>query len=217
MKRFSFLCSVVLLISFSQSALALGMSGKDIIKKVKQRYQTLKTLQANFEQVFHWELAGETQTVKGAISLMNGNHYRIRTGSQEIVTDGETVWTYSKKDGQVIIDRLGHANEGQLPKDLLFRYSEDYKPKLLREEKRDGHRIYVLALIPNDEEAFIKSMKIWVNGDTWLTGRIEQVDINDNVNTYIISNIQDDIDLSPDVFQFKIPKDAEVVDLRESE
>ncbi len=217
MKQHIRIAIIALSLVMAQNALALGMSAKDIIKKVNQKYKMLKTLQADFQQTFKWELAGETQTIEGSIYLMESSHYRIETATQAIVTDGATVWTYSKQAEQVIIDRLGNSDESQLPKNLLFKYSKDYKPSLLREEKLDGRKIYVLELIPKDEEAFIKSMTIWVDADKWFTRKIEQVDINDNLNTYILSNIREDVELTPDVFQFEIPKEAEIVDLREGE
>lgn len=189
----------------------------DIIKKVKAKYDNLNSLKADFEQIFRWELAGETQEVSGKIYLKSGNKYRIETEDQVIVTNGKTVWTYSETNNQVIIDLLNKSPENPLPKDLLFQYSEEYLPHLVGNERIDGQKVYVLNLIPKDKDAFIKSMKIWVDTSDWFTRKIEQVDINDNVNTYHVRNIAENIDLNDSLFHFKIPQDAEVVDLRESE
>lgn len=203
---------------FSNKTLWAGPNAKEIIKKVKAKYESLENLQADFEQTFKWELAGETQTVKGTLYLMHGNNYRIETEAQEIVTDGTTVWTYSKQGDQVIIDLLDKSEENALPKDLLFQYSEDFKPTLVGESKLNGKKVYVLTLSPkNVEESFIKSMKIWVDADTWVTSQVEQTDINDNVQTYVINNIRDNVVLTSDLFKFKIPAEAEVVDLRDNE
>lgn len=188
-----------------------------IIKKVREKYKDLKSLSADFEQEFVWELAGETQVVKGLIYLSSANHYRIETDMQTIVADGTTVWIYSKPDNQVIIDLMKKSAENPLPKDLLFQYSEEYTPNLIGEEKVADRKTYVLSLLPKDEEAFIKSMKIWVDESSWLTIKVVQVDINDNINTYSIENIKEDVELAPSLFSFQIPPDSEVVDLREAE
>ncbi|MFQ5707294.1 MAG: outer membrane lipoprotein carrier protein LolA [bacterium] len=190
------------------------MNARKIMKNVKKRYESLQTLKANFKQIYFWELAGETQTLEGSLFLKSGNHYRIETDSQVVVTDGKQVWTYSPANHQVIIDYLSQSNENPLPKDLLFKYSEDYTPHLIGEEKIDGEKTYVLNLVPKDEDAFIKSMKIWVNESNWLTTKIEQTDINDNKNTYIVSDIEENVKLSDALFTFQIPPDAEIVDLR---
>jgi len=208
--------TTLLIFSLSQNAFALGMKAKDIIKKVKEKYETLKSLQADFEQTFKWELAGETQSVKGTVYLAEGNNYRIETDTQAIVTNGTTVWTYSKNSDQVIIDLVAAAQEGQLPRDLLFKYSEEYKPKLAGEEKIEGRKCYKLELIPkNEDDSFIRVMAIWVDSKSWLTKRIEQVDINDNVNTYMVTNILDNPELAPELFTFEVQPESEVVDLRE--
>ena len=194
------------------------MNGKDVIKKVTEKYDGLTNLKADFKQTFEWELAEQTQTVSGTIYLRAGDNYRVETEDQLIITDGKTVWTYSKKDNQVIIDLMEKSQENPLPKDLLFKYSKDYNPTHVEEEKLDDNEVYVVLLLPKDEnEAFIKSMKIWVDAKTWFTRKIEQVDINDNINTYTVSNIQEGIELASDLFKFEIPDTTEVVDLRENE
>lgn len=192
-------------------------SGKEIINKVREKYDELISFKAEFTQTFVWELAGETQSVQGTLYVQGNNNYRIETEDQLIVTDGVTVWIFSKKSEQVIIDLVNKSADNPLPKDLLFQYSKDYKARFIAEEKVDGHKTYAVALEPKEEEGFIKSMKIWVDKSNWITRKIEQVDINDNINTYEIRNIEENIKLDAALFKFKIPETAEVVDLRESE
>jgi chaperone LolA len=207
--------TLLLFLFISQLKAAPGsITAKEIISNVKKKYEQLQSLKADFEQEYVWQLAGETQTVKGTLYLRQGNNYRIETDTQFIVTDGQTVWTYSKQNNQVIIDLLKSTEENPLPKDLLFKYSEEYVPHLIGEEKLGEKKTYVLNLAPKDKEAFVKSMKIWVDSATWLTIKIEQKDINDNVNTYEVRNIQENLKLDGALFTFPTPADAEVVDLR---
>lgn len=189
-------------------------NARDIVKRVKETYESMSSLKADFKQTYVWALAGETQTLEGTMALKAGDKYRIETESQIIVTNGEIVWTYSKTNNQVIIDHLSTSEENPLPKDLLFKYSEEYQPHLLGEDTLNGKKVYVLNLIPKDEEAFIQSMKVWVNPEHWLTVKIEQRDINDNVNTYVVSNIEQNVALPDSLFVFQAPEKAEVVDLR---
>lgn len=216
--RISFLLSILLSQCFTPPATnANSKRAKEIIRKVQKKYQELQSLKADFEQEFIWQLAGETQTIKGLLYLRAGNHYRIETDTQTIVTNGTTVWIYSEPDNQVIIDSIDKSEENSLPKDLLFHYSEEYEPELAGEQKFNGEKTYVLNLLPKDEDAFIMSMKIWVDASSWLTVKVEQVDINDNINTYIIGNIKENLQLEDSLFNFEIPPDSEVVDLRESQ
>ncbi len=214
MIRTLFLMGFLLSNFTASSAVAGKLSAKEIIKKVKKKYGEMTSLQADFEQVFFWELAGDTQTVSGKIYLKQGNNYRIDTDNQSIVTDGTTVWTYSKSNDQVIIDLVSDSEENPLPKDLLFRYSEDYEARLVGEEKLDGRKVHVIDMDPKDEDGLVLSMRIWVDASDWLTRKIEQVDINENRNTYLVRNVRQDAELTADLFQF-VPGDAtEIVDLR---
>jgi len=191
--------------------------GNEIIEKVRDKYKDLTSLKAEFTQTFVWELAGETQSVKGTLYVKGDKHYRIETEDQLVVTDGATVWTFSKKGEQVIIDLIDNSSGGQLPKDLLFQYAKDYKAKFLAEEKVDGHDTYALALEPKEEDALLHSMKIWVDKDDWFTRKIEQVDINENINTYTIKKIEENPELDASLFKFEIPEAVEVVDLRDAQ
>jgi len=216
--RITFLFSILISLCFTPPVVnANSKRAKEIIKKVQKKYKELQSLKAEFEQEFIWQLAGETQTIKGLLYLSGGDHYRIETDTQTIISNGTTVWIYSELDNQVIIDSTDKSEENPLPKDLLFQYSEEYKPELAGEEKFNGEKTYVLNLLPKDEDAFITSMKIWVDASSWLTIKVEQVDINDNVNTYIIGNIKENLQLEDSLFNFEIPEDCEVVDLRESQ
>jgi chaperone LolA len=194
--------------------MATAQNARDVIKNVKKKYEELQSLKADFQQEYVWELAGETQRLKGTLYLKAGNNYRIETESQIIVTNGKTVWTYSAENQQVIIDHFKATEENPLPKDLLFKYSEEYTPHLVGDEKLDGSKAHVLNLVPKGKDAFVKSMKIWVNSSLWLTVKIEQKDINDNVNTYWVRNIHENLKLEDSFFTLKIPEGAEVVDLR---
>jgi len=213
-----FIMSICLLLSggVSSDLFAGSRSAKEIVKRVQKKYSELKTLQADFEQIFVWDLADETQTVKGKIYVNHGNKYRIDTDTQSIVTDGTTVWTYSKDRDQVIIDTVAKS-EDTLPTNLLFRYSEDYKPIFRGEELLDGRKSYVIYLEPKGEDGLIQSMTLWVDASSWLTTKVEQIDINENISTYIVRNVQEDIELPPSLFKFSPTGDMEVVDLRTGE
>lgn len=189
---------------------------ESIMKQVQKKYQRIKSLQADFEQSFKWELAGETQEVKGVIYLQEGNHYRIETDTQLIVTDGKTLWTYSQPDQQVIIDLLNHSAENPLPKDILFQYSEEYKPVAMHDETLNHQKTYMIELTPKDKDTFITSMNIWIEKDNLFTVKVEQTDINGNVNSYLIRDIKENPVLDAGLFSFKIPQNTEVIDLREN-
>lgn len=191
-----------------------GISAEKVIKKVQKKFDSIRDFSAEFQETFHWELADETQSIKGKIYLKGGDKFRLETQDQIIVSDGRTLWTYSPITNQVIIDDLEKTEEALLPRDLLFKYVREYSPHLLAEEKTKGRRIYKLELIPKDRDEFIQRMEIWVDGKDWITKKISYIDINGNKRIYEISNIRINQGLEEGFFIFKIPQGVEIIDMR---
>jgi len=194
--------------------LAAQESAEAIVKKVRENYEKLQSMQADFVQNYTWSLAGETQTLEGKILLKKGDRYRVETKTQTIVTDGATVWTYSPEKQQVIIDHLSKTAEDPLPRELILKYTRDFKAKFLGTDKSGKTDLYRIYFTPRDENSFVSEVTAWIEKDTWLAKKIEQHDINDNTTVYELKNIQRDVALAENLFTFKIPDSVEVVDLR---
>ena len=187
-----------------------------LMKKVRKKYDKLQTLETKFTQTSFWALANEEQSEDGVLHLDQKNRYRIETDTQVIVSDGTTVWTYSKDRDQVIIDSVTKSKEHQLPKDILLCYTKDSKAELLGEPRIGGTPCYQLQFLPKDEDAFITSTKLWVNQKSLITLRIEQEDINENVTRFDLINTRWNPPLENSLFRFEIPATAEVIDLTSS-
>ncbi len=185
-----------------------------IISKVRSTYENLQSLTADFEKDYTWALAGETQTLSGKLYLKKGDRYRIETEVQTIVTDGTTVWTYSPEKSQVFVDHLEKSDENPLPRDLLIKYTSEFKPKYLRSETVDGRDCHVVQLEARDEEAYARSVTVWVDKKNSVAVQIEQRDLNDNITVYRLKNFALNPPLNDQLFSFAIPEKTEVIDWR---
>jgi chaperone LolA len=214
MNKFSKTSGILTALFLVCRPVAAQETAESIVKKVRENYEKLQSLQADFVQQYTWSLAGETQMLEGKLYLKKGDRYRVETATQTIVTDGATVWTYSLEKQQVFIDKLSKSAENPLPRELLVKYARDFKAKLLGTEKIGKTDTYRIRFTPRDENSFIREVTAWIDKDTWLARKIEQHDINDNITVYEIKNPQRDLALADDFFIFKIPDDVEVVDLR---
>jgi len=199
---------------FASGSLFSQDSAESIVKKVRENYEKLQSMQADFVQDYTWSLAGETQTLEGKIFLKKGDRYRVETATQTIVTDGETVWTYSPEKQQVLVDRLSKSAEDPLPRELIVKYTRDFKSKLLGTEKIGKDDVYRIQFTPRDENSFIRQVTAWIDKGSFFAKKIEQHDINENVTVYELKNIQRDATLADNLFTFQIPAGVEVVDLR---
>jgi len=200
--------------SLSTTALGPRIGAEEVIRKAKAKFESLQTFSADFEQVFQWKLTNETQRLTGTLYWKQGDKYRIETQDQIIVTDGKSVWTYSKPNQQVVIEALDRSKEAVLPRDLLLKYSEEYRAQLTGEAKVGDSDCYVLKLSPKAKEAFTVQLMVWVDRSDWIPRKVQETDINGNVNTYALRQVKLKPPLPESLFTFAIPKGAEIIDLR---
>jgi chaperone LolA len=192
-----------------------AQSVEDIVEEIQDRYDNLKYFSADFTQVEKFNLTGTENKTKGKIFVRDGVKYRLETDDRTIVTDGTTVWTWSVFNNQVLIDRAKKDDGAMLPRDLLFKYPREYYASLLEEVTYNGRDHYVLKLDPKeDTHGYIKTMKIWVDTDSYLISKIEYTDLNDNTSAFEISKINTKKELPDALFTFTPPQGSEVIDLR---
>jgi len=211
--RFSIIFLAACFLAAPRPATSASDANK-IVKNVRKKYDKIKSLAVDFVQTIYWSLADEEQHVTGKLYLAEGNRYRVETETQTIVTDGKTVWTFSKDRNQVIISDLEHSKENPLPRDLLLRYTKESKSKLMGESKVDGVDCYELEFIPKQEDAYVLSTRVWIEKGKWLARKILQEDINENTTRYELKNFKINQPLPASLFRFPIPASADVVDMR---
>jgi outer membrane lipoprotein carrier protein len=194
---------------------ALTADVTEIIKEIQEKYEEIEYLSADFVQTEQYKLTGSKNETRGKLFIKDGVQYRLETEDQSIATDGETVWTFSKFNNQVLIDRVKEGDGSLLPRDLLFKYPKDYFASLLEEVEIEGANYFVVKLDPKEGVyGFIKSMKIWVDEDEYIIHKIEYTDFNDNVSMFEVQKVDIEKKLPDGLFKFRIKEGMEVVDLR---
>lgn len=192
---------------------AQQLDGQAIVRKVRATFESLTTLRARFEQTFEWKIVGESQKVSGTLAAAKGDRYSIETHDQLIVTDGKTVWSFSKENNQVLIDHMGKSADAPLMRDLMVRYAEGYVAELKGQEAVHGSTCYLVELRAKGEE-FITTVTLWVDRTLWIPVRVRQVDVNENVNLYELQGVEVNVPLPASLFSFQVPPGAEVIDVR---
>ena len=82
-------------------------------------------------------------------------------------------------------------------------------------EEIEDVEYYVIKMDPRENiHRYIKSMKIWIDEDTYLIHKLEYTDFNDNTSYFEIKNIDTKTRLDDSLFSFKAPEGVEVVDMR---
>jgi outer membrane lipoprotein carrier protein len=196
------------------SGFCFAQSGKEIIESLRKKYASIDDAVVKFEQTVKYGVSKFEQSFSGTFYFKKKNKYRIETDQQIVVTDGVTSWLYSKVNNQVIIDKYREDKDISSPEKFLLSISDEYIPVILRTERNDGKKVYILKLTPRDENSSIESAKIWiVEGDLQIT-RVEITDISGTVTIYSVKSIKINSGVEDSIFKFSIPSGVKVVDLR---
>ncbi|MCF7803265.1 MAG: outer membrane lipoprotein carrier protein LolA [Candidatus Marinimicrobia bacterium] len=192
-----------------------ALTAEQVIERVQNSVQTEKPLRVKFQQVFEWQVTGKVEKLDGEMLLDGLNKFRIVTPDQTVVSNGETMWTYSRLEDQVIIDNVTNDPQTLMPRDILFTYPETYNATLWKPgTELDGEPAAALRMTPKDKNQMMQELKVWVSKETWHPLQVEFTDMNKNTTSYQINSVTVDTTISAEAFTFEPNENTEVIDVR---
>jgi len=205
---------VIFFVLFGIPVYATNPTASEIIEKVQAKYKKTSTAIAKYTQTVQFKLTKMEQSYDGILFLKKEKKYRIETDQQVIMTNGITTWAYSPKTNQVVIDNYKEDKNSISPEKFLTEYPNDYYSNLIGTANVNNQDTYEMKLTPKESRSFIKSLKVWVDSKEWFIRKIEIIDMNDNTTVYTVKNIQANVEIGNDKFQFKPTSETQVIDLR---
>ncbi|MDB4698639.1 outer membrane lipoprotein carrier protein LolA [Candidatus Latescibacteria bacterium] len=194
----------------------MGVTGDEIIAEVQERLTDYKTFSARFEKKFYWAVLDKQRNREGRIYLSRPDRFRIELqGGDVIVSDGEAIWSYIERNGQVVVGP--YEGELKTPWEIFFDYSERYMPIAVEENELDGRSCYLLVMAPENEVSVVERMRVWVDRKKWLLLQVEQLEANGNLTTYRLKDHRTNKKIDDEVFVFQVPEGVEVLDRRTPE
>ena len=199
----------------TQSATAQNdPKAKAILEGLSKKVKSLKSMKANF--VLNLSGGKVKDTKKGTLSL-KGEKYHIVLGSQEIICDNATSWTYNKETKEVQITTPSQGEQSISPAKLLTNaYDKDYKYTYMGEKKEQGKNCDLIELFPKDGSKKISKIDLYVDKATSMVSSVNTFDKNGNQTQYILSNLTQNPNIPDNYFTWnqKEHPGVEVVDLR---
>ena len=190
---------------------AQGHAGSDsaLLALVRANYNADASFATAFS-VDQYSVVREKHLKKtGTADIAPGNRFRVGMSTDEWVSDGSSVWAYSKPSNQVVIRRLDQVDESMLPSSVFSRYLAGGKFMVI------SRKAGVAQLETNgDSTAVYSSVTIWVRESTGIIERGRMIDHNGNTTTYTFASTVFGRTFHKETFQFAIPKSAHVVDMR---
>jgi outer membrane lipoprotein carrier protein len=197
--------------------LALNLNGaaeeQKIMDRVEKAVRNANTLSISFQEKFIWKMTGEENTLSGTLLMEGDDRFRIETEDQVLVSDGKTLWTYSRPANRVLIDKLAETEEALLPRQLLLQYTRGYSAARLPDENILGVPCTVLLFTDTEGTSYYSKWEIWIDPDTFLPKQLMQEDLSGNQNIYLLETIEPGVKIDPARFQFEIPEGAEVIEM----
>jgi len=145
---------------------------KAVLDDFSKTIQSYSSLKAEFSYNMFNKSADIDETQEGSLYLQ-GDKFHISVSGREIISDGKTVWVYSKKDNSVNIMMQEDFNEEEPdlnPKAIFSSYEKGFTYKYIKEDKIDGTPVDVIDLFPTEEKDYEK-IRMEVNKDTKLVMR----------------------------------------------
>ena len=211
-----FLQVLCVLLSASLATAASPANVRAIAQKVDERYNRLRTLQAEFTETYRG--AGIDRTESGTLWLKKPGKMRweYRSPSEKLfVSDGHEAWFYVPGDRQVRKTDVRKLDDLRSPLAFLLG-----KTKLEKELQglslaadippKDPANL-VLRGVPKAMADRVNQVLLEIAPDGHIAGiTIEEQD--DSVTEYHFEQQKDDVELSDRRFQFSPPSGVEVVD-----
>jgi outer membrane lipoprotein carrier protein len=221
--------SVVVALSVTLTSLAQTVAtdlnpqdpkAKEILDAMSDKASSYKSFKADFEYTLINETESINETQKGSVMMKGKEKYKLEVAGQEIMCDGETVWTFIPDVGELQISDLPEEDEddGNMmnPANAFHMYKNGFKYKYSGKATIDGIDADVIKMYPMNPKGK-NYHTIIVNVDK---AKLELISMvvkgkDGNEYTYRLKNFTPNIDVSDSDFEFDEDRADDIIDLRE--
>jgi len=190
------------------SASAVDSELADIVAAVEKKYAEVQTIQARFTQSKQDSFGKVQQDGDVVLQRPTRMRWRFTTGDEsEFVTDGGTLWIYTKADNQVLRMRDTAQATSTANTFLTSLDSLDELFKIGLVDRKGGP---TLDLVPR-EPGMYKRIRLSLDESLALR-RVIFTDAYDNVTDLTFRDVRLNGKIDPSIFTFQVPAGATVID-----
>ena len=206
------LIAALALLLVSGTAPASADALKDALARLQARYETTRTLAADFRQTIESPTLATPLESKGTVAFEKPNRMRWEYEApdrQLIIGDGTILWIYQPEDKQAIKAPLGEMFQATTPVSFLAglgHLDRDFNATLERDEKER----WVLRLVPKTEKSLGTLLLVVRKSDAG----VDEARVTDSLGTttkLVLSGEKRNVDLDPKLFRFTPPPGVDVV------
>lgn len=190
---------------------------KQLLELIENRYQQITMFKSKFVQQSYFIGADEWQESKGNLSFkkpgkMNWQYFA--PDEQTFVSNSDVVYWYQPKEKQVTIRNITSAFSSEIPLSFLLGVGELTKDFSVLEncETEDGT---MLKLDPNKKSDSLNQFYLLVNKNDYFPKGARIIDSGGNETKVKFLEIDKEVNLSENIFNFEIPKGTDIIDQRQ--
>lgn len=217
-RTLTIIVTVFSLISFNSFA-QRDEKAKKVLDAVSKTVRSYDAIKADFSYSMVNKSADINEKKDGTLTV-KGKKFKVVAAGREIISDGETVWIYSKADNSVNIMTQEDFNEEEPdlnPNTIFTRYEEGFTYKYIKEDVVDGKKVDVIDIFPTEEKDYEKIRMEVEKGSNYIVKSTTYPKERDgNTFTLTVKKFTPNPSTSDSDFTFDVSKhdDIEVVDFR---
>jgi outer membrane lipoprotein-sorting protein len=193
----------IALACLSANSFGQDEKAKALLDELSNKTRKYNSITSDFSFTLDDKQANVKQTQDGTLK-MQGKHYYIKLGVNEIFSDGQTRWTYNKDMNEVYIDDAAAAGEDALnPSEIYTVWETGFKHYYEQEVNEGGVAYHVIKLIPlKPEKKSFHTVKLYVDKSKVEVSRILIMGKQGDNYTYQVKSFKTDNVYQPGTFVF---------------
>jgi outer membrane lipoprotein-sorting protein len=188
----------------------------EILQAVSNKYKDIPVFKAKIIYSLVNESEGINDNFEGEI-VIKGEKFRLLMEEQEIVNNGEFVWTFIPDVNEVSIDNYDPETNDINPTKILNAYKEGFKYLYLNDVAAGGEIYQVVDLVPEDpKNSQYFKIRLQVNKKDSMLKSWTMFDKSGNKYNYDVENFSTNLNPEDNFFVFDVKKHKgiEIIDLR---
>lgn len=137
---------------------------KAVLEKVSENYQKNKSIKFNFKLTILSEDLNETQN---GMAILYGDKFYYNTNEREVISDGESVWTYLIEDNECYIDLVEDLENSINPKEIFTIWKTGFKFQYIDKKIKTNQTFHKIKMFPeNPNESKYHTLVMEINETT---------------------------------------------------
>ncbi len=168
----------LLLVSLSWMLLASAADGEeDAYERIRRDLTEAECAHFQFLSMIESEVFESVDSAFGSACLARDGRYRITLGSDEYLFDGATLYSYSKENNQVTLEKMSAGQGGDEAIGFILHLEKHFTHQPVNPGLE-----YLLVRRSGDDSDIPDSMHLFIDRNNLKLDQVEYFDINEELN-----------------------------------